>query len=166
MLKVVVCGGGPTGVELAAELADFAHNDVARRYGTDISERIQIILVEAMPRILAPFDEKLANVAKEHLVSKGVDVRTGTAVTYVESNDVTLAPSCPRNATKEQREAAAAAAKTEGKCDYSVVILSSSTETHHILFMAQSQRNWRISLGSRYRSSSTSQKACQFPRPD
>lgn len=117
MLKVVVCGGGPTGVELAAELADFAHNDVARRYGTDISERIQIILVEAMPRILAPFDEKLANVAKDHLVSKGVDVRTGTAVTYVESNDVTLAPSCPRNATKEQREAAAAAAKTEGKSD-------------------------------------------------
>ena len=63
-----------------------------------------------MPRILAPFDESLANVAKEHLISKGVDVRTGTAVTYVENNDVTLAPSTPRNATVKQK---AAAAETE-----------------------------------------------------
>ncbi|KAL7541856.1 hypothetical protein ACHAXR_011308 [Thalassiosira sp. AJA248-18] len=113
LLKIVVVGGGPTGVELSAELADFAHNDVAKRYGTDISNRIQIILVEAMPRILAPFDESLANVAKDHLISKGVDVRTGTAVTYVESADVTLAPSTPRNATPEQKSAAAAAAQSE-----------------------------------------------------
>lgn len=102
-----------SGVELSAKLADFARNDVAKRYGTDISDRIQIILVEAMPRILAPFDESLADVAKEHLISKGVDVRTGTAVTYVESKDVTLAPSTPRNATPEQKAAAAAAAELE-----------------------------------------------------
>lgn len=66
-----------------------------------------------MPRILAPFDESLANVAKDHLISKGVDVRTGTAVTYVESQDVTLAPSTPRSATPEQKAAAAAAAQSE-----------------------------------------------------
>lgn len=40
-------------------------------------------------------------------------MRTGTAVTYVESKDVTLAPSTPRNATPEQRAAAAAAARSE-----------------------------------------------------
>lgn len=39
LLKVVVVGGGPTGVELCAELADFKNHDVAKRYGTDISEK-------------------------------------------------------------------------------------------------------------------------------
>ena len=43
LLKVFVVGGGPTGVELSAELADFAHNDVAMRYGKDVSDRIRIV---------------------------------------------------------------------------------------------------------------------------
>lgn len=113
LLKVVVVGGGPTGVELCAELADFKNHDVAKRYGTDISDRIQIILVEAMPRILMPFDESLANVAREHLVSKGVEVRTGCGVTYVEGQDVTMQPSTPRTATAEQKAEAASKAKSE-----------------------------------------------------
>ncbi|KAL7470594.1 hypothetical protein ACHAXS_010843 [Conticribra weissflogii] len=113
LLTVVVCGGGPTGVELAAELADFARNDVARRYGEDIAERIRIVLVEAMPRILAPFDERLANVAKEHLISRGVEVRTGVAVTSVKETIVTFAPSTPRDATPEQTAEALANSFTE-----------------------------------------------------
>ena len=102
------------GVELSAELADFAKKDVVRRYGKELSNRIQIVLVEALPRILGPFDESLAHVAREHLVSKGVDVRTAMAVTNVASKDmVTLAPSLPRDATPKQRKAAELAAKTE-----------------------------------------------------
>lgn len=114
LLKVIVVGGGPTGVELSAELADFAQHDVAMRYGQDVSDRIRIVLVEAMPRILAPFDESLANVAKEHLISRGVEVRTGCAITKVEDGGVaTFAPSTPRNATPEAKAKALAQAKKE-----------------------------------------------------
>jgi len=113
LLKVFVVGGGPTGVELSAELADFVHSDVTMRYGQDLSDRVKIVLVEAMPRILAPFDESLANVAKQHLQSRGVDVRTGVAITKVGENEATFAPSTPRDATPEQKAAALAQAKTE-----------------------------------------------------
>jgi NADH:ubiquinone reductase (non-electrogenic) len=113
LLKVIVVGGGPTGVELCAELADFKNYDVAKRYGVDISNRIQIILVEAMPRILAMYDEKLMNVALEHLRGKGVEVRTGWGVTYVDEKDVTMQPSTPRNATLQQKKEASAASETE-----------------------------------------------------
>jgi len=103
LLKIVVVGGGPTGVELAAELADFAGNDVATLYGNDISNKIKIVLVEAMPRILAPFEESLADVARQHLISKGVDVRTNCAVTNVDQNTVTFSPATPKNATPEEK---------------------------------------------------------------
>jgi NADH:ubiquinone reductase (non-electrogenic) len=113
LLKIVVVGGGPTGVELSAELADFAHNDVAMRYGQDVSKRIKIVLVEAMPRILAPFDESLAAVAKEHLQSRGVDVRTGVAITSVGEGQATFAPSTPRDATLDEKAKALAQARAE-----------------------------------------------------
>ena len=113
LLKIFVVGAGPTGVELSAELADFVDNDVKMRYGEDLSQRVQIVLVEAMPRILAPFDESLANVAKEHLKARGVDVRTGVAITGVSERNATFAPSTPRSATPEQKAAALAQAKTE-----------------------------------------------------
>ena len=113
LLTVFVVGGGPTGVELSAELADFAHSDVAMRYGQDVSDRIRIVLIEAMPRILAPFDESLANVAKEHLQSRGVEIRTGVAITSVGTGEATCAPSTPRNASAEDKARAKALAQTE-----------------------------------------------------
>lgn len=101
-------------VELAAELADFKEKDVKRLYGEEISNRLQITLVEALPRILGPFDKELADVAKKHLEDRGVEVRTSMAVTRVDSaKAATFAPSTPRDATPEEKAAALAQAKTE-----------------------------------------------------
>merc|ERR1711924_61041 len=104
LLTVVVVGGGPTGVELCAE-ADFRKDDIARRYGDEIADRFRIVLAEAMPRVLGPFGPQLADLARTHLETRGVEVREKYAVTYQ--------PSLPRSATAEQKKAAAAQAKTE-----------------------------------------------------
>ncbi|HEX4924156.1 MAG TPA: FAD-dependent oxidoreductase, partial [Bdellovibrionales bacterium] len=51
----------------------------------------RIVLVEAGPRILAAFPEKLSNKATEALIRLGVDVRTGTKVENISGNLVSLA---------------------------------------------------------------------------
>lgn len=113
LLKIVVVGGGPTGVELSAELADFRAKDVKRLFGEEISNRVQIVLVEALPRILGPFDAQLANVASTHLTNNGVEVRTGIAVTKVTSDSATFQPSTPRSATPREKAYAKSLSETQ-----------------------------------------------------
>jgi len=113
LLRVVIVGGGPTGVELTAELADFVENDARVRYGDAVAQRVRIDLIEALPRVLGPFCPQLAQVATEHLERRGVNVCTATVVTAASANTVTLAPSTPRTATKEEKEAALRQAREE-----------------------------------------------------
>ena len=68
---------------------------------------------EAMPRVLGPFDPQLADLARTHLETRGVEVREKCAVTGVTADAVTYQPSLPRSATAEQQKAAKAQAKTE-----------------------------------------------------
>ena len=87
--------GGPTGVELLTELQILNQiNDVKVLFGgVVVSDRLQIILVEAIPRNLRPFDSSLADIAEKHLQDRCVEVLTIVAVTKVEdAHSVTLAP--------------------------------------------------------------------------
>lgn len=49
----VVVGGGPTGVEFAAELQDFFEDDL-RKWVPDISDSFHVTLVEALPNVRIP----------------------------------------------------------------------------------------------------------------
>jgi NADH:ubiquinone reductase (non-electrogenic) len=82
LLHFVVVGGGPTGVELAAELSDFVRSDVSRLFPT-LAPKVRITLLEAAPRILGPFQDALASHATAHLEAQGVEVRCCTGVTAV-----------------------------------------------------------------------------------
>lgn len=88
-LRVGIVGGGATGVELAAELVQAATE--AERYGVrDASRRFAVVLIEAGPRLLAPFPEAIAESAQATLRRIGVEVRTGTPVTAVEEGGFRL----------------------------------------------------------------------------
>jgi len=67
-----------------------------------------------MPRILAPFDASLAQIARHHLESRGVEVRTIVAISNVpDAKTAVLAPSTPRNATNAEKAAAQQASYTQ-----------------------------------------------------
>merc|ERR1719399_591909 len=69
----------------------------------EVEDRFRIVLAEAMPRVLGPFDPQLADLARTHLETRGVEVREKCAVTGVTADAVTYQPSLPRSATAEQK---------------------------------------------------------------
>jgi NADH dehydrogenase len=89
-VRIVIVGGGATGVELAAELFNAAA--ALKFYGLEVFDesRLKVTLVEAGPRILPALPEKLAQAAHEQLEALGVRVLTGTPVTEVLPDAVQL----------------------------------------------------------------------------
>ena len=58
LLNFCIVGGGPTGVEFAAELHDLLHTDMTRHYPT-LARMAKINLYDVAPHILGGFDESL-----------------------------------------------------------------------------------------------------------
>src|SRR5882757_5520021 len=81
LLNFVVIGGGPTGVEMAGAIAELAKRALAADFRSIDPRSARIILVEAGPRLLAPFDPQLSERAQRSLAQLGVEIRTGAAVT-------------------------------------------------------------------------------------
>jgi NADH dehydrogenase len=87
-LRILVGGAGLTGIELCGELGDWMP-ELAAQYGLPL-EKIEVINLEAAPTILPMLDEELRAEAQRVLESKGVQLRTGTAIVKVNPNQVEL----------------------------------------------------------------------------
>ncbi|SFJ78273.1 NADH dehydrogenase [Halobacillus dabanensis] len=86
--RIVIGGGGLTGVELVGELADETPA-MAKKYGVNPDD-IQLTLVEAMPKILPMLSDELIQRATESLEARGVEFLTDLPVTNVEGNSIEL----------------------------------------------------------------------------
>lgn len=89
LLHFVVCGGGPTGVEFAAELNDFMLEDLQKAY-PHLVAAAKITLVEAMREILGTFDEKLRRYATALFARQRISVLTESPVVRVDGKTVYL----------------------------------------------------------------------------
>jgi NADH dehydrogenase len=89
-LTFVVVGGGPTGVELAGAIGEMSRYTLARDFRSIDPRQTRVMLVEAGPRILPAFDEKLAARAMRDLESLGVQVWTSARVTQVSAQGVVI----------------------------------------------------------------------------
>ncbi|EJS44369.1 nde2p [Saccharomyces arboricola H-6] len=87
LLTFVVVGGGPTGVEFAAELQDYVNQDL-RKWMPDLSQEMNVILIEALPNILNMFDKTLIKYAEDLFARDEIDLQVNTAVKAVESTRI------------------------------------------------------------------------------
>lgn len=89
-VTIVVGGGGPAGVELAAELSEFCMHACAR-YNLKFSD-FHITLIEAGGRLMGALPPTLGAWALERLQHLGVEVWRDTCVKRAEKNSVVIAP--------------------------------------------------------------------------
>lgn len=90
LLTVVIVGGGPTGVEMAGAVSELTRGMIARDFPTLDPSEVQVILVEAGPRLLSSFHPKLSAAALDFLRRRGVQVMLETAVEAADKRGVRL----------------------------------------------------------------------------
>jgi NADH dehydrogenase len=89
-LTFVVVGGGPTGVEMAGQIAELAQDTLRRDYRIADTRRAKVLLVEATNRLLGSFPESLSRSAEKQLISLGVTPMLSTTVVGVDEGAVQL----------------------------------------------------------------------------
>lgn len=98
-LSFAVIGGGPTGVEVAAELAEFTKSIVARYYRENIPARrisdckmddIRISLIDGSNELLMNFSPNLRKAAAKRLGKLGISLHLGNRVSEVSRHGITL----------------------------------------------------------------------------
>ncbi|KAL3509503.1 hypothetical protein ACH5RR_028904 [Cinchona calisaya] len=81
-LHFVIVGGGPTGVEFAAELHDFVFEDLVNIYPR-VKDLVKISVIQSGDHILNTFDERISTFAEQKFTRDGIDVLTGRRVVNV-----------------------------------------------------------------------------------
>lgn len=82
LLHFAIVGGGPTGVEYAAELHDLIHEDLSHTYPS-LMPYVKITVYDIAPKILPMFDQTLASYAMSIFSRQNIDVKTGHSIQYV-----------------------------------------------------------------------------------
>ena len=90
LLTFLICGGGPTGVELAGAIAELARHGLENEFRNFDPSAARIILVQSGPRILPPFPEKLSRIAHISLERLGVQVMVGSRVEAIDAGGVVV----------------------------------------------------------------------------
>src|SRR6476661_6586566 len=90
LLTFTVVGAGPTGVEMAGQIAELADHTLKGAFRHIDSTQAKVILLDAAPAVLPPMGEKLGNKAQARLEKMGVDIQLGAMVTDVDRNGITV----------------------------------------------------------------------------
>jgi NADH dehydrogenase len=98
-LTFVVVGAGPTGVEIAGQIAELARDTLRRDFRAIDPTEARILLVEGTDRVLNAFPAALSHKAEDALRRLGVTLRLNALVTDVREGEVVLTDSDGRSET-------------------------------------------------------------------
>ncbi|CAF1526085.1 unnamed protein product [Rotaria magnacalcarata] len=90
LLHFVVVGGGPTGVEFAAELADLVREDLQIYFPRLVANDVKIALIEALDHILSMRDKQISDYTERHFHRENIDVLMNTFVKEVKQHEVVV----------------------------------------------------------------------------
>jgi NADH dehydrogenase len=90
LLTFIIVGGGPTGVELAGTIGELAQHTLRGNFRHINPGAARILLVEGTDRILPTYPAELSAKATRSLARLGATVRTGTFVTDVQPEAVSV----------------------------------------------------------------------------
>ena len=90
LLTFVVVGAGPTGVEMAGQIAELAHRTLKKDFRAINSRQARVILVDAAAQVLPPFGQKLGEKTRAELERLGVEVVLGAMVTDVDERGIEM----------------------------------------------------------------------------
>lgn len=88
LLKFIIIGGGPTGVELAGSIAELSNNIINEDFRNIDTTKAEVMLIEAGSDLLATFDRELSVYTKQRLEKRNVRVLLNTRVINIEPNKV------------------------------------------------------------------------------
>jgi NADH:quinone reductase (non-electrogenic) len=91
LLTFVVVGAGPTGVEMAGQIAELAHRTLRHDFRAINTRKARVVLVDAAGQVLPPFGAQLGAKTKVQLEKLGVDVLLGAMVTDVDERGIEVA---------------------------------------------------------------------------
>lgn len=103
LLSFVVSGGGPTGVEFAAELYDLLNEDLTTYFPQLLRNEISVHLIQSRGHILNTYDEAVSKYAEERFARDGINVLTNSRVSEVKPDSIVFKQKGPdgESITKE-----------------------------------------------------------------
>lgn len=88
LLSFVVSGGGPTGVEFAAELYDLLNEDLTKYFPKLLRNEISVHLIQSRGHILNTYDEAVSKYAEERFSRDHINVLTNSRVSEVRPDSI------------------------------------------------------------------------------
>ena len=91
MLRFVVVGAGPTGVEVASEIRDLVDHVLIRQYPEIDVARVEVVVIDTGKRILNGWHDAVAEQAQAQLLRLGVRIQHGGRVAKIGPDWLLLA---------------------------------------------------------------------------